>query len=243
MTEHELTTLAGVYAIDALDDDERSRFEEHLAGCPSCAAEVRSLRGAAAELSHPVASPPPATLRGDLLAAIGRVSPLPPRTGTVSGIGHRRASRRLWPAIAAACALVAVLAAGWGIQQHRQLTENRAGGNPLSSVFDSADVTATSVTLGRAGHATLIYSKARQRLLLIGRDVPAPPAGQTYQLWMLSPTGVATSGGLFQPDPAGNVLVQASGDLAHTAQMGISVEPAGGAAQPTPGAIVAAVPI
>jgi len=78
---------------------------------------------------------------------------------------------------------------------------------------------------------------------LIGQGIAELPPDRTYQVWMLGPHGSATSGGLFRPDRNGNVLVQARGDLSHTAQMGISVERAGGAARPTPGAIVADIAI
>ena len=242
MTSHEWSGLVGAYAIDALDEPERELFEAHLAGCPDCAAEVAGLRAAAAELTHASATEPPEALRGQVLAAIGQVRPLPPRTGATTP--QPRTSRRwLWPAVAAACALIAVAAAGWGWQQHRQLTGHRVSPLALSSVFDSGDVAAVSVPVGSSGHATLIYSKAKRRVLLIGQDIPLPPADKTYQVWMVRPDGTATSGGLFRPDANGNVLVQASGDLSHTAQMGISIERAGGAAQPTPGAIVADVAI
>jgi anti-sigma-K factor RskA len=241
MTSHELSTLVGAYALDALDDAERAEFEEHLAGCADCAAEVAGLRAAVAELSQPTAEPAPPALRAELLAEIRRVRPLPPRAGASFG---RRLPRRFWPALAAACALIAALATGWGVQQHRELTAaHRNTPTGLSAVFDSPDVTASTMALAQTGHATLIYSKAKQELLLVGQHVPAPPDGKTYQLWMLGPNGAATSGGLFRPDANGNVLVQASGDLAHTARMGISVEPPGGAPQPTPGAIIADVSI
>src|SRR4051812_19106134 len=205
MTSHELSTLAGAYAVDALDEAERAELEQHLADCAECTAEVASLRAAVAELSHPTATPAPAGLRSDLLAEIGRIRPLPPRATGVTALS-RRLPHRFWPALAAACALIAVLATGWGVQQHRQLAGAQRGGG-LSAVFDSPDVTATTVTLASTGHATLIYSKAKQQLLLVGQHVPAPPDGKTYQLWMLGPTGGATSGGLFRPDADGNVLV------------------------------------
>lgn len=243
MTDHELSSLVGAYAIDALDEPERAVFENHLADCTDCAAEVASLRAAAAELSHISAIGPPDALRADLLSAIGQVRPLPPRVGTVTAIGHWLPRRRLWPALAAACALIAVIALGWGVQEHRQLAGHRLSPNALSAVLDSGDLATVSASVGSSGHATLIYSKAKQQLVLIGQDIPALPTGKTYQVWMLSPTGAATSGGLFRPDQNGTVLVQASGDLAHTAQMGISVERAAGAAQPTPGSIVAEIPI
>jgi anti-sigma-K factor RskA len=241
MTSHELAGLVGAYAVDALDQPERERFEEHLADCAECTTEVASLRAAAAELSLTSATAPPDALRGELLSAIGRVRPLPPRARP--GMAAWRPPRWLWPAVAAACALIAALSVGWGLREHQQLTGHRISPSALSRVFDSRDVATASVSVGSSGHATLIYSKSQQRLVFIGQDLPAPPADKTYQLWMLAPNGTATSGGLFRPDRNGAVLLEASGDLGHTAQMGISIERAGGASRPTPGAIVADIAI
>ena len=67
----------------------------------------------------------------------------------------------------------------------------------------------------------------------IGRGMPTLPANQTYQLWLMTETGAPVSGGVFRPDQAGNVEVPASGNLDGVDQMGVSVEPAGGSAQPT----------
>jgi anti-sigma-K factor RskA len=241
MTSHELAGLVGAYALDALDEPERESFEAHLAGCAECTAEVAGLRAAAAELSLTTSTPPPEALRAELLSAIGRIRPLPPRAQPSRPV--RQPARWRWPAVAAACALIAALSAGWGLREHNQLTGHRISPTALSQVFDSRDVATASVSIGSSGHATLIYSKSEQRLVLLGQDLPAPPADKTYQLWMLAPDGTATSGGLFRPDRSGAVLLEASGDLGHTAQMGISVERAGGAAQPTPGAIVADIAI
>ena len=43
----DIHALSGAYAVDALDDIERARFERHLAECADCRAEVASLREAA----------------------------------------------------------------------------------------------------------------------------------------------------------------------------------------------------
>ena len=43
--------LVGAYAVDAIDEQERSAFELHLAECPECQAEVASLQEAATQLS------------------------------------------------------------------------------------------------------------------------------------------------------------------------------------------------
>ena len=43
----DIHALSGAYAVDALDDIERARFEQHLAECADCRAEVAALREAA----------------------------------------------------------------------------------------------------------------------------------------------------------------------------------------------------
>ncbi|HEY7717602.1 MAG TPA: anti-sigma factor [Pedococcus sp.] len=73
--------LSGAYAVDALDDVERAAFEQHLAQCAECQQEVAGLRAAATELSHTVATSPPARLRSSVLAQVRTVRPLPPETG------------------------------------------------------------------------------------------------------------------------------------------------------------------
>ncbi|MDN5767804.1 MAG: anti-sigma factor [Humibacillus sp.] len=86
----EIHELSGAYAVDALDDVERARFERHLADCPACRDEVESLSVAAAELSV-TETAPPASLRAGVLSGIKLVRQLPPlteeagRAGTTTG--------------------------------------------------------------------------------------------------------------------------------------------------------------
>ncbi|MEQ4718467.1 anti-sigma factor [Nonomuraea sp. B19D2] len=65
----ELHTLSGAYAVHALPYAEWVLFDKHLPACQACEAEVRRLRETAARLAGTVAEPPPAALRGRLLAA------------------------------------------------------------------------------------------------------------------------------------------------------------------------------
>ena len=53
-------------------------FEQHLATCADCRAEVDSLREAAAMLPETTLAEPPPGLRERLLADIAKVRPLPP---------------------------------------------------------------------------------------------------------------------------------------------------------------------
>jgi hypothetical protein len=77
---HEMHIDVGCYVVDALDPAERSAFEEHLAGCDSCAREVLEFTETAAELARLVAMGPPRDVRGAMLETIQLVRPLPPHT-------------------------------------------------------------------------------------------------------------------------------------------------------------------
>ncbi|HUN37456.1 MAG TPA: anti-sigma factor [Trebonia sp.] len=63
-------TLAGPYALDAVEAAERNRFERHLRGCRSCQQEVRAFTATATALGLAAAATPPARLRGRVLDAI-----------------------------------------------------------------------------------------------------------------------------------------------------------------------------
>lgn len=75
----DLHHLCGAYAVDALDRAERESFEQHLALCPDCRAEVAELSATAHRLSSMSEATPPPALRAAVLQGITRVRPLPPR--------------------------------------------------------------------------------------------------------------------------------------------------------------------
>jgi len=79
MIGDDIHSLSGAYAVDAVDDVERARFEAHLAGCSECRSEVASLHAAAAELASVTLMSPPPSLRSAVLRDIRSVRPLPPR--------------------------------------------------------------------------------------------------------------------------------------------------------------------
>ncbi len=74
----EIHTLAGAYALHALDDDERVLFEAHLAECPACDQEVRELEATAARLGGLLRELPPPDLKARVLAQIDATRQHPP---------------------------------------------------------------------------------------------------------------------------------------------------------------------
>lgn len=85
MTAPDIHALTGPYVLDALPADERAAFEEHLADCPSCTAEVDELRETTAKLGATTERPAPPQLRAKVLAGIANIrqlSPIVPTTAT-----------------------------------------------------------------------------------------------------------------------------------------------------------------
>ena len=51
--------LLAAYALDALDDDERERFERHLPDCEECSEQLALLREPVAALAYAAEGPVP----------------------------------------------------------------------------------------------------------------------------------------------------------------------------------------
>ena len=74
MSEHEqYAEDLALYALDALQGEDRARVDEHLAGCAACRLELEQLRGDTALLALSAAGPrPPQRARQRLLDAVAR---------------------------------------------------------------------------------------------------------------------------------------------------------------------------
>ncbi|MFJ7419848.1 anti-sigma factor domain-containing protein [Streptomyces uncialis] len=87
MTPTDVHLLSGAYALDALDEDERAGFENHLAHCPACAEETRELAATAGRLGLAATVTPPPALKRRVLREITTIRQEAPRPGHASGGG------------------------------------------------------------------------------------------------------------------------------------------------------------
>lgn len=90
MDHASIAELLGAYALDALEPEERSAVEAHLASCPRCEAEVAELQQAASMLGNDVAEAPSA-LWDRLAERLQEVAPPTPgalRPAVLEGLGH-----------------------------------------------------------------------------------------------------------------------------------------------------------
>ena len=79
LLRHDLHSLSGAYALDALEPGaERDRFTRHLSRCQSCAGEVRGFREVATAMAFAAAAEAPPGLRDRVLAAAARTRQVPP---------------------------------------------------------------------------------------------------------------------------------------------------------------------
>jgi anti-sigma factor RsiW len=117
LSHPEIEEMLGVYALDAVDQDEAEQIELHLRDCPRCADEVASHREVAASMAHEGAHAPEGVW--DRIA--GSLEEPPPQLdmARVTALGPRRRSLPLGP-VAAFAASAAVLIAALGVQVVRQ---------------------------------------------------------------------------------------------------------------------------
>src|SRR6478735_701523 len=219
----DIHALSGAYAVDAVDDIERASFERHLAGCPTCRAEVASLREASAVLADDATTAPPAALRDAVLSGITRVRPLPPVT--VGGPVHRR---RWFPALVAAVVLALVGVGGAVWQPWRDDASQTL--SATDQVLQDPEAQQVSQTLPNGATATVVRSPKEDRAVLVTEDLREPPAGKVYQLWLKTPPEDMVPAGLM---PAGGSPALLDGNADDAIGVGLSLEPAGGSEQPT----------
>jgi anti-sigma-K factor RskA len=216
MTE-DLHTYAGLYALDAIDGEVLTEFEQHLSTCASCQQEVREFSATAGRLGSSVAVAPPPALRDSVLSAIGNVRQEAPAIVTPI--------RRQRPAWFAPFAVAAALVLAFGVL--RTVT-NRPTAITAASVINARDARAITLT-APDGVQTKAYVSAKLDRVALTADgmTPAPP-GKSYQLWLIGPKG-AESAGIMDPPPGGApAAVLLKGRLSGHQRMSITLEPAGG---------------
>ena len=230
MTEHEVHTLTGAYAADALPDDERRTFDEHLEQCAACRQEVSELSATTARLGAAVAEPAPEAMRARVLAEIANTRQLSPVVTRM----HRRAATKQWfrqPAgIAASLLLVVALGLGVfaGVEARRaDQADERA--DHIAAIFTDPDRAQATADIASGGSGILVV--AGPSAIFEARGVKALPDDRTYQLWVIGSNGVRSVGVLGNAD-SGEIRQFVEG-VKDTDQIGLTVEPKGGSDKPT----------
>jgi anti-sigma-K factor RskA len=211
----DLHTYAGLYALDAIDGEVLTEFEQHLSMCSSCQQEVREFRATASRLGSSMAVAPPPALRDSVLTAIGNIrQDAPP---IVLPIRRR-------PAWFAPFAVAAALVLAFGVLR---IVNNRPKTITAASVINAPDVRAISLT-APAGIKTTAYVSAKLNRVAFASDGMEPAgAGTSYELWLIGPDG-KESAGIMDPPPGGkHAEVLLNGKLTGHQKMAVTLEPSG----------------
>jgi anti-sigma-K factor RskA len=224
----EIHAAAGAYALDALDDLERARFEAHLARCATCRQDVADFRATARLLGSAVAEEPPARLRDDVLAAIRDVRQESP----FALPSPRRRGVRPWVTALGAAAAIAIigLLSVVAIDARNDRDDAQLLAQTLSAP-DARTVELAPVDAGGAGRGRVVWSESEGRAVLVVDELPDNAADRAYELWFIEGE-TPRPAGVFRQD--GGRLVTVLDDVPTDAQMiGVTEEPAGGSALPT----------
>jgi anti-sigma-K factor RskA len=239
-------TLAAAYAMDAVPEPDRARFERHLAACESCRQEVRGMREATAALAAASAVQPPAALREAVLRATEQTRQFPPPAararaawGARSGRGWRpRLAVALAGAVACVLAAVAVVSGVLAYRMQNRLDQAQIRDHTVALVLGAPDATMMSAHVRTGGMATVVMSHRERALVFTAADLRVLPSAESYELWLTGPAG---------SKPAGMVDVSGHGKmvgpmvvsgLSAGDSVRLTVEPASGSQRPTAPPIV-----
>ena len=219
MNCHEVDELAAAYVLFALSLDERSAIDEHLATCEAHVQTLAQLRAAAALLPGSVYEiEPPPRLREALSARIrAERAPAPEQARG----RHFEALRAFWgrPAMVAIVCLCLAVAAFSALQVYRALTT-------------PADVFTRELAASGGATAQIVYLESHEVGVIKITGLATLPPEQTYQLWS-SKQGSVESRGVLTTLQSGSGASVMYGDIPPKGSVFVTIEPAGGSAQPT----------
>jgi anti-sigma-K factor RskA len=242
MKHEEVRELIAAQAMELLDTQERTSVLAHIASCPECTAELESLRGVAAELA--LVAPARSfdarrcnSVRSRLLArtaadreararlAAGQLPERQPPTLRLADSDSTRSMSPGWRVgsmLLAAAGAAMIVIGGALLMRAQRVT-------PGVRIIDVA------ATEQRRGSARVFWDQSTNDWTFVGRNLPTPQAGRTYQLWLITPGDRKISAGVFAPALGGEAVATATYALPpdSLAAVAVTVEPAGGVETPT----------
>jgi anti-sigma-K factor RskA len=222
----DLHHLIAPYALNALEADDRSRFEAHLALCEQCRVELVGFLSTAARLGEAEAATPPPELRERLVTMAAST---PQEHPVVTAFSQRSRVRRLAPRIALAAAVAAaVVGIGGFVAEHDRAEDLSADQARITALMTAPDSTMNVDTASGGGTVRVIASESRDAAMVIGTSLPDLGDDRTYQVWHMQ-DGKPTSVGLIGHGPGMLFVDGIEGAEAYA----VSVEPSGGSPQPT----------
>lgn len=236
-----------LYALGVLDSEEKRAIESHVESCAACRNKLAAAQGRIAllALAAPPSAPPP-RVKQQLMKRVQHDVKSLAAKAVSRPQGFWRYSAAAW-AFAGAAAVVALALASWNFRLKKEMRTLQAESQVQQMTISRARVVLELLTAPDTQGITLtatpakpqpegrVYYHPNRGLLFYAANLPAAPAGRTYQLWLVPAEGSPISAGVFEPDRKGNASIVLpllpSGVPAKA--FAVTVEPSGGAPQPT----------
>jgi anti-sigma-K factor RskA len=232
MSRDELLALLPAYALGALDPDERAAVEAWLSADAEAQAILAEYQAVADRLYvlAPI-RPAPSHLEADLRRrlAAGRAAP------------RRLSAERVWRRANVWLAAAAVLLVVIGVTVLSRLLADHESpttdpGAVYATLAAQADARRFAIEAGEEQanlRGELIVTASGDRAVIRVEQLPALPADQTFQLWLLDTEGTLRSGGIFRAQgEATHIIVPLERPFSAYQRFGVSIEPAGGSPYP-----------
>jgi len=207
----------------ALEPDEERTFREHLPRCEECLREVGRLERELAWLA--MGTPP--------------VAPRPGLTRRLAGavLDRPRRWKVVLPSALAAAALLVAVGLGWQGQRERRTLEDAlavrehrlmALADTLSVLRQAQAVTQANISMDRYRGGLVIFRDAvSHRWCVVVHGLPPAPAGDVYQFWFITTTGMVRSVEVdASPTHPAILTVGMPGESAPVMGAALTVEPA-----------------
>lgn len=226
MTCGELQPDYVAYALGIADEPERGEIADHLArNCPNCGPGVASAMATVAAMSGIVnVAQPPARLRKRVLASIER-APSSGKLGT------------LLPWIITAMVSIALVTIGITGRRESGDTSKLQRALPILN-----DPGTRGVTFGEAGKPShgRVFVNPKMGVVFLGAGLPSIDSNKTFQLWVIPAKRNPITVGLFQSQSDATAVYVHAGAVEDVTRVEVTVEAAGGSAQPSTTPIVVA---
>jgi anti-sigma-K factor RskA len=235
-----------LYALGALDGEDKQTLESHLHACPHCQQQLAAARQRTAlvGLAAPAVTPPP-QVKSALMEKVQAEKRSPaPQTDPLK-TRKKRWGLRFSFGFGLAAAVLAFatyelakqdLDRGKQLKQlQAQIAQDAAALQAMGQVTGAPD--STQITLleqpgGPPGQAHVLYN-ARMGLAVYSGQIAPAPADKSYQLWLVPASGSPVDAGLVDANQQnGAVVVRLTPGLTAKA-FAVTLEPLGGRPQPT----------
>jgi anti-sigma-K factor RskA len=217
MNPDQYTDLCELYALGALDGEERLEFEHHMASCTDCRAGLEQ----AIELNEMIFSSTP------------RVQPSPQlRRRVLAGFGHPTGnSRRVfsWAIGLAVAASLVLTVIAWNMERNARLSTvaELARLREIQEILQAPGTKQVQFGPQPTSPHGSIFVHEKLGMILIADGLTAPPPGWTYESWVVPKDGRAPVPieAFHAPDGRGISLLRSPLPMDQLKAIAVSLEP------------------